>query len=242
MRFDLKRAHQRHAVHRRRPERCSRASGRWARRQAQALRRDRQRVPDHQRARTRSARPIPAAGSSSSATPTTGRATCGVRRGMFNWDRVVYRYYKDQAVAREAFKAGEFDICKEYSGRSLGAPAQGRRSGTTAASQEGPVRDLGRPGPAGLHAEHAPAAVPGHPRARGAGLHLRLRHRQPAGLYKRANSQFNNSEFAAQGLPSPGELKLLEPFRAELPPAVFGPAFRAPTHRPRPEARCARTC
>ena len=59
----------------------------------------------------------------------------GVRRGMFNWDRVVYRYYNDQAVAREAFKAGEFDIFKEYSGRSLGAPAQGRRSGTTGASR-----------------------------------------------------------------------------------------------------------
>ena len=48
------------------------------------------------------------------------------------------------------------------------------------------------------------------------------------GLYKRAQSQFNNSEFAAQGLPSPGELKLLEPFRAELPPEVFGPAYVAP--------------
>ncbi len=48
------------------------------------------------------------------------------------------------------------------------------------------------------------------------------------GLYKRANSLFNNSEFAAQGLPSPGELKLLEPFRNELPPAVFGPPFVAP--------------
>ena len=46
------------------------------------------------------------------------------------------------------------------------------------------------------------------------------------GLYKRANSLFNNSEFAAQGLPTPGELKLLEPFRAELPPEVFGPAYR----------------
>jgi microcin C transport system substrate-binding protein len=49
------------------------------------------------------------------------------------------------------------------------------------------------------------------------------------GLFKRTNSQFNNSEFAAVGLPSPAELRLLEPFRNELPPAVFGPAYRAPT-------------
>ena len=31
-----------------------------------------------------------------------------------------------------------------------------------------------------------------------------------------------------QGLPSAGELKLLEPFREELPPEVFGPAYVAP--------------
>jgi microcin C transport system substrate-binding protein len=47
-------------------------------------------------------------------------------------------------------------------------------------------------------------------------------------MYRRAHSMFNNSEFAAQGLPSSDELKLLEPFRGELPPQVFGPPYRAP--------------
>ena len=47
-------------------------------------------------------------------------------------------------------------------------------------------------------------------------------------MFKRAHSMFNNSEFAAEGLPSDAELKLLEPFRKELPPEVFGPAYRAP--------------
>ena len=45
---------------------------------------------------------------------------------------------------------------------------------------------------------------------------------------KRASSVFSNSEFAAQGLPSPGELKLLEPYRGELPKEVFGPPYVAP--------------
>ena len=49
------------------------------------------------------------------------------------------------------------------------------------------------------------------------------------GTFKRAHSMFNNTDFAATGLPSADELKLLEPHRAELPPAVFGPAFKAPT-------------
>ena len=37
-----------------------------------------------------------------------------MRRGFFNFDRVVYRYYQDEAVATEAFKAGEFDIVRVY--------------------------------------------------------------------------------------------------------------------------------
>jgi peptide/nickel transport system substrate-binding protein/microcin C transport system substrate-binding protein len=37
-----------------------------------------------------------------------------VRRGFFNFDRVVYRYYQDEAVATEAFKAGEFDLVRVY--------------------------------------------------------------------------------------------------------------------------------
>ena len=48
------------------------------------------------------------------------------------------------------------------------------------------------------------------------------------GMFTRASSLFSNSPFAAEGLPSPGELELLKPFRAELPPRVFGPAFVAP--------------
>ena len=41
-----------------------------------------------------------------------------VRRGHFNFERIVYRNYTDNAVAFEAFKAGEFDFYKEYGARS----------------------------------------------------------------------------------------------------------------------------
>lgn len=45
-----------------------------------------------------------------------------------------------------------------------------------------------------------------------------------AGHHGRLNSFFANTEFAADGLPSPDELKLLAPFRAQLPPEVFAKA------------------
>jgi microcin C transport system substrate-binding protein len=151
----------------------------------------------------------------------------GVRRGFFNFERIVYRYYLDESVAREAFKAGEFDIYKEYSAQSW------------VRQHKGPKWDDGR-----IKKDLFETAV-------GAGLiahQLNLRRpifqdrrvREALGYtydadtlnryraYKRAESVFNNSEFAAEGLPSPGELALLEPFRAQLPPEVFGPAYRAP--------------
>jgi peptide/nickel transport system substrate-binding protein/microcin C transport system substrate-binding protein len=140
---------------------------------------------------------------------------------------VVYRYYADQAVAREAFKAGEFDFMKEYGARSW------------VRQHKGPKWDDGR-----IRKEPFPTGF-------GNGLQsYQLNLRRPIfqdrrvrealaytydfdtinrlGLFKRANSLFNNSEFAAQGTPSAGELKLLEPFRAQLPPEVFGPAYVAP--------------
>ena len=154
----------------------------------------------------------------------------GVRRGFYNFDRIVYRYYQDAAVGREAFKAGEFDIYKEYGARSW------------MRQHKGPKWDDGR-----IQKDLFETAV-------GQGLqayelNLRrakfqdIRVRRALGytydfdtlnrykLFKRANSLFNNSDFAAQGLPSAEELKLLEPFRKELPAEVFGPAFEAPrTH------------
>ena len=151
----------------------------------------------------------------------------GVRRGWFNFDRVIYRMYQDHAISREAFKAGEFDIMKEYGMRSWMRLHAGVkwRDGRIAKTEFETATGQG------LQSYQ---------------LNLRrtflqdIRVREALGYtydfetlnrykkFKRTNSVFNNSEFAAQGLPSAGELKLLEPFRAELPPRVFGPAFVAP--------------
>ena len=149
------------------------------------------------------------------------------RRGFFNFDRIVYRYYQDEDVALEAFKAGEFDMVRVY-----GAAIWVRK-------HRGPKWDDGR------------IVKKAFPVGTGQGLqsyNLNMRRplfqdirvREALGLtydfetnnryrlFKRANSLFNNSDFAAQGLPSAGELALLEPFRASLPKEVFGPPYVAP--------------
>ena len=151
-----------------------------------------------------------------------------VRRGFFNFDRVVYRYYADNDVSREAFKAGEFDIFREYSARSWVRQHKGPKWADGRIKKE--------PFPTGFG-----QALQSYQ------LNMRrpkfqdIRVREAVGLtydfemtinrydqYTRADSMFNNTDFAAEGLPSAAELALLEPFRNDLPAAVFGPPYRAP--------------
>ena len=154
-------------------------------------------------------------------------AELGVRRGSYNFDRIVYRYYKDETVSTEAFKTGEYDLVKVYS------------ASIWARQHRGPKWDDGR-------IIKMPFETNAGKGLQSYQLNLRrpifsdIRVRQAIALsydfetnnryqrLKRANSVFNNSDFAATGLPSPGELKLLEPFRTELPKEVFGPAYLAP--------------
>ncbi len=48
-------------------------------------------------------------------------------------------------------------------------------------------------------------------------------------LYTRSLSYFSNSPLASKGLPEGEELKILEPFRDQLPPELFRQEFRLPT-------------
>ena len=47
--------------------------------------------------------------------------------------------------------------------------------------------------------------------------------------YVRNDSYFSNSELAATGIPQGAELKLLEPYRSQLPPELFTKAWTLPT-------------
>ncbi len=157
------------------------------------------------------------------------------RRGHFNFERIRYRMYSDQAVAREAFKAGEFDIFKEYRASAWARQHQGvkwrdgqivKKAFETATGQ-------------GLQSMHLNQRRP---------LFQDIRVREALmlawdfnrynqyGTFNHAHSVFNNSEFAAVGSPSAEELKLLEPFRSELPARVFGPAFAPPDNLKGPNA------
>ena len=151
----------------------------------------------------------------------------GARKGQFNFDRVVYRYYKDGAVSMEAFKAGEFDLIQEYSARRWMRQHEGRKWREGLIRKEVFETGMG----AGMQAYLMNLRRP---------IWRDRRVRQAIDLaydfewvnrykvYQRCASLFNNSRFAAAGLPGAGELKLLEPWRAQLPSEVFGPPYQPP--------------
>jgi len=156
------------------------------------------------------------------------------RRGMFNFGRIVYRFYKDDVARLEAFKAGEFDVVVEYSAKnwarayigpkfSSGAIVKRELPHANAAGMQGFVMNLRRP----------QFADPRVRRALGLALDYEWMNRQLFyNQYKRIYSFFNNSELAATGLPSADELTVLEPLRARLDAAVFGPAPVPPSTHP----------
>jgi microcin C transport system substrate-binding protein len=153
-----------------------------------------------------------------------------VNVGRNNIDTIRYDYYRDLNVARQAFKARQFDVRAENVAKEW------------ATGYAGPALDAGL-----IIMDQVESLVPQG--MQGFVFNLRRakfqdrRVRQAMTLafdfewanknlffdaYRRTNSYFAGSELAAEGEPSAAELALLEPFRAELPPEVFGPAYVAP--------------
>jgi microcin C transport system substrate-binding protein len=153
-----------------------------------------------------------------------------VNRGRLNFDSVRYDYYRDQTVAFEAFKAGEYDIRVENEARKW------------ATQYTGPAIDAGY-----IVKEEIPHEIPPgmqafifnvqrpvfqDRRARMALNYLMDFEWMNRNLfydqYARTRSYFQNTEYAATGLPSPQELKILEPIRDKIPPEVFTKEYNPP--------------
>ncbi|MCM5569623.1 extracellular solute-binding protein [Burkholderiaceae bacterium FT117] len=166
-----------------------------------------------------------------------------VRRGMFNFDRVVYKYFGDETARLEGFKAGEFDWVAENSAKNWARGHTGRRYD----SGEILKRQFRHSNPAGLQGFLFNTRRPPFDDARvrqalGLAMDFEWMNRQVFhGQYVRSPSYFTNSDMAATGLPGPDELALLEDLRARLrakgdpaglAPAVFGAVPVPPTTDP----------
>ena len=156
------------------------------------------------------------------------------RKGMFNYDRITYKYYKDSTIALEAFKAGEFNFFFEnYSKR-------------WARSHNGPHYDSGEIKKTELtHKNNAGMQGFAFNTRRDKFKDVRVRRALSLAYdfewandklfynqYVRAGSYFSNSELAAQDLPKGKELVLLEKYRDQLPNEIFTKQWQPATTIP----------
>lgn len=153
-----------------------------------------------------------------------------VNRGRYNFDRLTYDYYRDETVAVESLKAGNYDMRLENISRIW------------ATGYETPALRAGM-----LKKEAIEHEVPGG--MQGFLFNLRRPKFQDAkvrealiyafdfewanknlfySVYTRSRSYFTNSLYEAKGLPEGRELELLEPFRDRLPERVFTEEYRPP--------------
>jgi microcin C transport system substrate-binding protein len=153
------------------------------------------------------------------------------RRGTQNFDVMRYEYFRDVTVAFEAFKAGQIDFRTENIARNwaTGYDFPAVRRGLVKRDEirhqlptgmQAFVMNLRRPLFQDARVREALAQVFDYE-----WLNANIFN----GAYARTTSFFSNSELASSGLPTGRELAILEPFRAQLPEAVFTTEHRLPT-------------
>jgi len=153
-----------------------------------------------------------------------------VARGQHNFQNVRYEYYRDREVGFEGFTGGSYLFREEFTSRVWATRYD------FPALKDGRVKRTVIP-------DDTPSGAQGwfintrrrkfqDPRLREALINAFdfewTNKNLMYGSYDRTQSVFENSPMKAAGKPSVAELKLLEPFRGQLPDEVFGEPYVPP--------------
>jgi microcin C transport system substrate-binding protein len=153
-----------------------------------------------------------------------------VRRGTANFDRITVKIYKDATARLEALKAGEFDLMRFFSAGDWARRVNGKRFNTGELVKAELVHRL----PTGfqsyvLNTRRQPLDDIRVREALGLAMDYEWMNRQMFyGAYQRVQGLFGNTDCSPAGAPGPDELALMQPWRSQLPAAVFGPMYAPP--------------
>ena len=153
-----------------------------------------------------------------------------VRRGQDNFDTIRIDYYRDPTVAMEAFKAHEYDFRLENASKVWATAYVGD------AFDDGRIvkEEISHSMPTGMqgfffNTRRDKFTDPRLRRALGYAFDFEWTNKNLFnGAYTRTASYFSNSELASSGRPDDAELALLEPFRDQIPAAVFSQVYEPP--------------
>jgi microcin C transport system substrate-binding protein len=153
-----------------------------------------------------------------------------VSRGTYQFDQVRYEFYRDREAAMQGFSAKNYLFREEFTARIWATGYD------FPAVKDGRIRREMLP-------DETPSGAQGwfintrrdkfsNPRVREAiGLAFDFEWTNKTimyGAYARTHSPFQNSDMMATGLPSEAELRLLTPFRGQVPEEVFGQPYVPP--------------
>jgi microcin C transport system substrate-binding protein len=153
-----------------------------------------------------------------------------VRVGSANFDRITVKIYKDNTARLEALKAGEFDLMRFFSAGDWARRVTGKKFD----SGELVKAELTHRLPTGfqsyvLNTRRAKLQDVRVRQALGLAIDFEWMNRQMFyGAYQRVQGLFGNTQCQAQGEPDASEKSLMEPLKAHIPSAAWGPMLTAP--------------
>ena len=153
-----------------------------------------------------------------------------INRGKYNVDRLEVEFYRDNNVAFEAFKAGEFDIYFDHKASNWA------NAYDFPAARSGEVlkRDIHHDIPSSTQAlffNTRRAPFDQRPMRQALGMLFDFEWSNRVlfyGAYQRSSSYYPNSPFSATDIPAGQEFLYLAPFRDRLPAELFSEPFRLP--------------
>ncbi len=153
-----------------------------------------------------------------------------VNRGRFNFDTLRYDYYLDDNVAFEAFKAGAFDLRQEGSAKKWATQYRGRNFDNQHIVKEiTPNQASTNTTWLAINNEKAPFRDRRVRQALTLAFDFEWMNKALFyGAYQRVSSYFQNTEYAANGLPDAAQQALLAPFKDQLPPELFTTPYAPP--------------
>ena len=153
-----------------------------------------------------------------------------INRGLYNFDVIRYDYYRDNTIALQAFKKGEYDYRQENSSKNWATAYDFKDVKTGLVAKE----NINHNRSSGMQAFvfNTRREIFKDPRVRQA-LAFAFDYEWSNknlfyGQYARTRSYFDNSELAATGVPEGDELKLLKAYQGRIPNKVFTQEYNPP--------------
>tara|TARA_Y100000590_G_scaffold85248_1_gene95285 strand:- start:306 stop:2117 length:1812 start_codon:yes stop_codon:yes gene_type:complete len=162
-----------------------------------------------------------------------------VNKGRYNFEKIIIEYFRDATVALEAFKSGDYDFRQENQAKRW-ANAYNFKAIENGYVKKEEVKHEIPTGMQGFFLNTRKEIFKDRIVRKALNYAFDFEWTNKIlffNQYIRTNSFFSNSDLASSGLPSENELKLLIPFKDQLPSEIFDTVYRNPINNGSGEVR-----